>query len=535
MKAFTRTMIVLCLALVVPAQTAFAQAQPAPERPAPDRPAFAQEQLDQMLAPIALYPDPLLSQILMAATYPLEVVQAARWSRANPNLKGEAAVKAVEGMDWDPSVKSLVAFPEVLTLMDERIEWTGQLGEAFLAQQAQVMDTIQGLRRRAEGAGNLEPNERRLVRREADHIIIEPPAPDVVYVPYYDPRVVYGPWWWAAPPVYWGPPVGYYAGWGPGYWWGPSVVVSSGFFFGAFSWPHRHVMITHFHHHRGLYARRGYVVSARGPVAWRHDVYHRRNAPYRQAVLRQEFRQGGRTGDARREQAVAPATRSAPGTRATPGDRTGESRDRDRRSEQRIESAPRQSRQETPPAGAAPRPRADAPVANRAPETRRGADAPPARRPDAERRETPRNERSTREPRSERSEQTRQQQQARRFDDARSTRVERSARDRITAEERSRTHRAAPAENRPTARAERSEHRPAARAERSGGRERAVAEERTRGHRAERSENRPAARAERGGARERAVAEERSRGHRAERSEHRPASRAERGNREKAS
>ena len=520
MKAFIRTMIVLCLALVVPAQTTFAQAQPAPAQPAPERPAFRQEQLDQMLAPIALHPDPLLSQILMASTYPLEVVQAARWSRANPNLKGEAAVKAVEGMNWDPSVKSLVAFPEILQMMDERLEWTEDLGEAFLAQQGQVLDTIQGLRRRAEAQGNLQPNERIAVRREGDYIGIEPPDPGVVHVPYYDPRVAYGPWWAPAyPPVYWGPPPVYYAGWGPGFWWSPGVVVSSGFFFGAFSWPHRHVTIVHFHHHRALYARRGYVVTARGPVTWRHDVYHRRNAPYRQAVLRQEFRQGSRSADTRREQAVAPATRSAPVTRSTPGDRAGESRDRDRRSEQRVESAPRQLRQDAP-AGAAPRPRADAPVVDRAPETRRGADAPPARRPDAERRETPRSE-----PRSERSEQTRRQ-QARRSDDARSTRVERGSREKVTAEDRSKGHRAARSENPPTARAER-----------DGTRARAtMAEERRTGNRAERSENRPAARAERGAReRERTMAEERSRGQRAERAENRPPSRDERGGREKAS
>jgi len=487
-------MIVLCLALVVPAQTTFAQAQPAPAQPAPERPAFRQEQLDQMLAPIALHPDPLLSQILMASTYPLEVVQAARWSRANPNLKGEAAVKAVEGMNWDPSVKSLVAFPEILQMMDERLEWTEDLGEAFLAQQGQVLDTIQGLRRRAEAQGNLQPNERIAVRREGDYIGIEPPDPGVVHVPYYDPRVAYGPWWAPAyPPVYWGPPPVYYAGWGPGFWWGPGVVVSSGFFFGAFSWPHRHVTITHFHHHRGLYARRGYVVTARGPVTWRHDVYHRRNAPYRQAVLRQEFRQAGRSVDTRREQAVAPGTRSATGTRSTPGDRAGESRDRDRRSEQRTESAPRQSRQDAP-AGAAPRPRADAPVAGRAPETRRGADAPPARRPDAERRE-PRSERSVREPRAERPEQTRQQQRARSSGDARSARVERSSRERVMAEDRSRGQRVAPAENRSTARAERSGARE---------RERAVVEERSRAQRAERPENRPASRRAERGSRENA-------------------------------
>ena len=183
------------LALLLAASAAFAQ----------DRVPFRQAELDQMLAPVALYPDSLLSQVLMASTYPLEVVQAARWSRANPGLKGQDAVRAVEHMDWDPSVKSLTAFPQILTMMDEKLEWTRRLGEAFLAQQADVMDTVQGLRRRAEAAGNLRSSEQMRVAREGEVITIHQPAPEVVYVPYYNPAVVYGPWWWPAyPPVYWG-------------------------------------------------------------------------------------------------------------------------------------------------------------------------------------------------------------------------------------------------------------------------------------------------------------------------------------------
>ena len=482
MNALIKTITTLCLALVLPAQAAFAQERPAQQ----DRPTFRQEQLDQMLAPIALHPDPLLSQILMAATYPLEVVQAARWSRANPNLKGEAAVKAVESRDWDPSVRSLVAFPEVLAMMDEHIEWTERLGEAFLAQQAQVMDTIQGLRQRAEAAGNLQPNERRAVRRHADHIVIEPPEPGVVYVPYYDPTVVYGPWWWSAyPPVYWGPPLGYYAGWGPGFWWGGGVHLSAGFFFGAFSWPHRHVVIVHHHHHRALLARRGITVTARGPVAWRHDVFHRRGVPYRQAVLRQEFRQTRTSGvEARRTNDPAPA----PVTRPAQGDRARE-QPRDRRSEQRVEPAPRQLRQDAPTTGVAPRStgRTEAPAANRTPEVRRGVDAPAARGSDVERRDAPRIERNTRG--SERSELNRSQQRASRSDDARRpARGEHaSARERVVTEERGRGRHASPS----------SESRPVARAERSSTRE-AVTEERSRGHRASpSSESRRAARGDR--------------------------------------
>ena len=122
MKAFLKSVVAGLLAVLLTLPAAVAQ----------NRPAFSQEELDQMLAPIALYPDSLLSQVLMAATYPLEVVQAARWSRANPNLKGQDAARAVEPMDWDPSVKSLVAFPQILHRMDEQLDWTQKLGEAFL-------------------------------------------------------------------------------------------------------------------------------------------------------------------------------------------------------------------------------------------------------------------------------------------------------------------------------------------------------------------------------------------------------------------
>src|ERR1700741_4447245 len=134
------------LALLISATTAFAQ----------ERVPFRQEELDQMLAPVALYPDSLLSQVLMASTYPLEVVQAARWSRANAGLRGQDAARAVEPMSWDPSVKSLAAFPQILTMMDEKLEWTERLGEAFLAQPEDVMESVQGLRRRADAARNLQ-------------------------------------------------------------------------------------------------------------------------------------------------------------------------------------------------------------------------------------------------------------------------------------------------------------------------------------------------------------------------------------------
>lgn len=151
--------------------------------PRQSRPAFTQQELDQMLAPIALYPDSLLSQILMASTYPLEVIEAARWSKANPNLKGDQAVQAVAENTWDPSVKSLVAFPQILMMMDEKLNWMERLGDAFLSQQQAVMDTVQHLRQKASDAGNLTSNDQIRVDQQGPAIVVEPANPQVVYVP----------------------------------------------------------------------------------------------------------------------------------------------------------------------------------------------------------------------------------------------------------------------------------------------------------------------------------------------------------------
>ena len=198
---------------------ALAQEAAPPAAGATDKPLFKPEELEQIVAPIALYPDSLLAQVLMASTYPLAVVEAARWSKAHPDVKGDAVAKAVEKEDWDPSVKSLVAFPEVLTMMDEKVDWTQKLGDAFLAQQKEVMDAVQRLRARAKDQGNLKSSKEQTVKTEPapagapnpTTIIIEQADPEVVYVPTYNPTVVYGAWPYPAyPPYYYYPP--YYAG-----------------------------------------------------------------------------------------------------------------------------------------------------------------------------------------------------------------------------------------------------------------------------------------------------------------------------------
>ena len=296
MKARAKYVSTQVLVLLLSVSVLFAQ-ETVPLAPAPmqAKPVFTQQQLDQMLAPVALYPDSLLSQILMASTYPLEIVEAARWSKANPNLKGDDAVKAAEQNGWDPSVTSLVAFPQVLTMMDSNLSWTERLGDAFLAQQPQVMETVQNLRQRAYAAGNLRSNDQVRVDQQGQTIVIEPPNPQVVYVPYYDPRVVYGPWWWPEyPPVYWGPWPGYFVrpGFGVGFAWGVGITVGAGFFFGAFDWPHRHIRVIPV---KNFYYRNNVV------RVWEHDPVHRLGVPYRGVELRQRFGRMSAAPEARRD------------------------------------------------------------------------------------------------------------------------------------------------------------------------------------------------------------------------------------------
>jgi hypothetical protein len=309
-RFFARLVALLMLvSLALPQGGAFAQS----------RPAYTQAELDRMLAPIALYPDALLSQILMASTYPIEVVEAARWSRANPGLQGDDAVRAVEDKDWDPSVKSLVAFPNVLTRMDENLEWTRQLGDAFLEQEPHVMETVQRLRQRARAAGTLAPDERIRVVEDGRNIVIVPANPSVIYVPYYDPWVAYGPWWWPAyPPVVWAPWPGYvpYApyprpGVAVGFYWGPAINISIGFFFGSADWHARHVRVVHVHNYyyrpavvrRDVHVHQPVVVA---PGRWQHDPWHRRGVAYRDPDVRQRFAPAAPPREVRRDEPRQP-------------------------------------------------------------------------------------------------------------------------------------------------------------------------------------------------------------------------------------
>ena len=248
--------------------------------PTPMSPAalFSPRQLDQMLAPIALYPDSLIAQILMAATYPLEVVEADRWLQvpANAALKGNALAGALQEQPWDPSLKSLVPFPRILKMMDDNLEWTEKLGDALLAQQADVMDSVQRLRRSAKAAGGLASTAQQMVTTQNDIVGIEPATPAVVYVPCYNPALVYGVWPWPEyPPYFW--PCGGFV------WIGVPVV------YPLWGWCHWHWRHHRLHIHVHTFNE---INIHRPPVTsdiWQHDPFHRDGVPYRDPVTSARF------------------------------------------------------------------------------------------------------------------------------------------------------------------------------------------------------------------------------------------------------
>ncbi len=283
---------------------------------------FSQEELDQILAPIALYPDSLLGHIFIASTYPLEVVMAERWARENRNLSADQMNEALKKQPWDASVKALVPFPDVLSMMSQKLDWTQKVGDAFLGQQPDVMDTVQKLRKRAHDAGNLKTTEQQKVIVEQEVIRIEPANPSVVYVPVYDPWWVYGPWWWPYYPPYAVYPypagiaiapgfiwfgVGLTVGafWGTwGYWnWGghgcyvhpyppgpppPHGPAGAGAVGGAWATGQPGTGTT-----GGAWAsqQHGAAGAVAGAQPWQHDAAHRRGVAYRDQATRERYGQ----------------------------------------------------------------------------------------------------------------------------------------------------------------------------------------------------------------------------------------------------
>ncbi len=307
-RVSTRALMSFLILLTMAAPWAFAQDQGGAQK-------FKQEELDQVLAPIALYPDSLLAQVLMAATYPLEVVEADRWARANKNLKGEQLNAALDNIEWDPSVKALAAFPQVLAMMSEKLEWTQKLGDAFLAQEEEVMDTVQNLRAKAEAAGHLRTTNEQKVVVEEKVIQIEPVSPEVVYVPVYNPAIVFGSWWYPAfPPFFYCPP-GVVLAPGIFWWFGPSVFVGPAWFtWGHWDWHHHTVNVNI---NRNVIINRTDIrrtdIQTR---KWQHDATHRKGVAYRDEASRQRFGQTPRGSvESRRDfRGFEPRDRQTPGT-----------------------------------------------------------------------------------------------------------------------------------------------------------------------------------------------------------------------------
>ena len=298
----------------------WAQTQTPPVVTATAQSPLKAEQLDQLLAPIALYPDALLAQVLMASTYPFEIVQAARWAKSNASKSGKALEDALQAQTWDPSVKSLVAISRVLQMMDERLDWVQRLGDAFLAQREDVMNAVQRLRAKAAAAGKLQATKEQKVTTQSvaskTIIVIEPANPQTVYVPVYNPAIVYGAWPY---PAY--PPYPYYP---PGYVAGTALAFTAGVAVGAamwgnFNWRNNDVNINV--NNYNSYNRTNISNSN-----WQHDAGHRKGVPYRDAGVAQQYGRGqanaasrdafrGRTADLGNSGAARPANKPPGGSR----------------------------------------------------------------------------------------------------------------------------------------------------------------------------------------------------------------------------
>jgi hypothetical protein len=318
MKAARRVGAIASLLLFfLPGSMALAQT---PVPPPPDQ-TFTPSQLNDLVAPIALYPDPLLSQILVAATYPLEVVEAYQWLQRNPGLTGPALTQAAQQQNWDASIQALVVFPDVLKRLNDDVGWTTNLGNAFLAQQQDVMDAVQRMRLSAQQAGKLQPIPQETVTTTTENgqpvIEIEPAAPDVIYVPVYDPVWIWGPAVWYPYPRWYWPPRTILA---PGFYFGFGGPIRIGLFFGAGwrgwggwgwhpGWGNHAIIVnnTFIHEHNFNVTR---VEKVHGTATWVHNPEHRAGVPYSNARLQQQFRGNVRQNIAPRaipEQARAPA------------------------------------------------------------------------------------------------------------------------------------------------------------------------------------------------------------------------------------
>ncbi len=260
-----------------------------------EAPKIANDQLDSLVAPIALYPDQLLSQTLVASTYPLEVIQLQQWLEKNKNLKDKALASAVQKQNWDPSIQAMAAFPDVVKRLADDIQWTTNLGNAFLAQESDVMDAVQRMRAKAQSKGTLKTGAQQKVETQTVEggkqvIVVQQASPDVIYVPSYDPVVVYGPPVYPYPPIYY-PPPGYYAA-------GAAVAFGTGVALGAAwggswgwncGWGHGDVNVNVNNNYINNYNKNNFNQANfnKQGGTWQHNSQHRGGAPYNKASTSQ--------------------------------------------------------------------------------------------------------------------------------------------------------------------------------------------------------------------------------------------------------
>jgi len=315
-----RAVALLCIALLA----AHAQDTPGQEEP-PDAPLLTPEQLDSLVSPIALYADPLVAQVLAAGTYPLDVVEANRWLQANSNLTGTALTDAAQQQDWDASVQALIVFPSVVQMLDNNLKWTTDLGNAFLAQEQDVMDAVQRQRQSASNSGKLVSSPQETVQTSEEDgkrvIVIQPAQPEVIYVPVYNPAAIWGPPVYNPWPVFWYPPRP------------PAVIIGGGIFSFWFSipvsryfrtwggwdswgwgcgWGNRSVVINN-----NFYIRNNYRVPnnvfRNGASRWTHNPRYRAGVPYSNRRVATRF--GVPAGNRRPAARPSPASRPGPQTR----------------------------------------------------------------------------------------------------------------------------------------------------------------------------------------------------------------------------
>jgi hypothetical protein len=309
---FRRLLAVVCMVTLMAGETvSLAQDAPAAAEPATIPP----EQLDALVAPIALYPDPLLAQTLAASTYPLEIIQLEQWLAKNASLKDEALADAVAKQPWEPAIQSMAATPEVVKRLADDIQWTTDLGNAFLAQQSDVMDAVQRMRKKAKDKGALESNEQQKVETKVIEaktvIVVEPSNPEVIYVPSYSPTVVYGPPVYPYPPIYYPPypPGAAFVSFSFGVMWGAAVWGGSCCGCG---WGGNDVNINV----NNSFNRTNNIQGGnrgQGGGSWKHDAGHRGGAPYGDRATASKYG-GTARGDSARSRQPSASNRAAGGT-----------------------------------------------------------------------------------------------------------------------------------------------------------------------------------------------------------------------------